>query len=279
MEVSTFELLTKRIAPVPPTSATVSRRVVQGYFLTITNLEDKDFTYRLDFHISKPDPVDPDRTLAGNTKVFYDIAGANNELTLFPTGAAATATIFSVTFRLPAKQTASLQLLPDVTNPALIANPNPDLEVRGFVRLRLPALFGGFPGPLFKPQSDTPVNVLLNPEIRGTFLPNGFPGGDAADFDQINYPLALASGKGLNSVDPEKGILIPFPTDLVAELAEQLPLRDRPVIDFAALSETERAEALVDLLAQVDPSEENVRNISDLLSKLNVPIQMGLARS
>ena len=61
MEVSTFELLYKRIAP-PPMMGTpgaaaltaVARRVVQGYFLTISNLEDEDFLYTLDFHISLP---------------------------------------------------------------------------------------------------------------------------------------------------------------------------------------------------------------------------------
>ena len=270
MEVSTFELLVKRIAP-PPTDPTVARRVVQGYFLTIANLEDQDYTYRLDFHISTPNPPDPDRTLAGNAVVLFDIAGANNPLPLFPSGP----DTFSTTFLLPAKQTASLQLLPDLT-PALLTQANPDLEVRGFVRLRLPALFDGLPLPLFEPQSETPVQVLLNPEIRGTFLPNGFPPG-GGDFDQINYPLELASGRGLNRIEPESNPFLLFTPNLVGELVEQLPLREQPSIDFGALTPVARSEALIELLAQVEPSEENVRNISDLLSKLNVPIQMALA--
>lgn len=273
MEVSTFELLFKRIAP-PPASPVVARRVVQGYFLTISNLEDEEFRYTLDFHISLPVPPDPDRTLAGNTVALLDIAGANQPLTLSPTGATVSTTRFSTSFRLGAKQTASVQLLPELT-PALLINPNPDLEVRGFVQLRLPAVFS-FSSGIFQrvPQSDGPVKVLLNPEIRGTFLPNSFPGGDG-DFDQINYPLELASGRGLNEIAPEPGgPIFRIPEVRIPEIVEALPLRDRPVIDFASLAEADRTAALVEVISQIEPSEENLQNVSDLLSKLNIPIAM-----
>ncbi|MGB3309675.1 MAG: hypothetical protein WBG32_02110 [Nodosilinea sp.] len=277
MEISTFELLVKRIAP-PPATPTVARRVVQGYFLTISNLEDKELLYTLDFHISLPNPPDPDRTLAGNAVVLVDVAGANQSLTLSPASATVSTTRFSTSFRLGAKQTASLQLLPNLT-PALLAAPNPDLEVRGFVRLRLPAVFSnaGRPFPLFRrvPQSDSPVKVLLNPEIRGTFLPNNFPGGDG-DFDQINYPLPLASGKSLNEISPEPGGPIFIPTGRIPQLVDQLPLRDRPTIDFAELAEEDRAAALVEVISQIEPSEANLQNVSDLLSKLDIPIAMEL---
>ncbi len=277
MEVSTFEILVKRIAP-PPAPSSVARRVVQGYFLTIANLENKSFRYTLDFHISRPNPPDPDRTLFGNAVVLLDVAGANQPLTLSPTTANVTTTRFSTSFRLEAKQTASLQLLPNINDPALLSNPNPDLEVRGFVRLRLPAIASGTS--IFKrvPQSDRPVKVLLNPEIRGTFLPNNFPSGDG-DFDQINYPLQLASGKGLNEIAPEPGgPIITLPSDRISELIEQLPLKARPAIDFEALDEEERNAALIEVLSQVDPTQNNVRNISDVLSKLNIPITMQLAQ-
>lgn len=276
MEISTFELLVKRIAP-PPASPTVARRVVQGYFLTISNLEDKEFLYTLDFHISLPSPPDPDRTLAGNAVVVVDVAGANQPLTLSPAGATVSTTRFSTSFRLGAKQTASLQLLPNLT-PALLANPNPDLEVRGFVQLRLPAVFsnGGRPFPLFQrvPQSDNPVKVLLTPEIRGTFLPNNFPSG--GDFDQINYPLALASGKSLNEIAPEPGGPIFIPNERIPRLVEELPLRNRPTIDFTTLEEEDRAAALVEVISQIEPSAANLQNVSDLLSKLDIPIAMEL---
>jgi hypothetical protein len=45
MEVSTFELLYK---PLTPSGGDIARRVFEGYFLTITNLEDQDYTYRIE---------------------------------------------------------------------------------------------------------------------------------------------------------------------------------------------------------------------------------------
>lgn len=281
MEISTFELLVKRIAPVPPPTvpgadalAAVARRVVQGYFLTIANLEERDFTYQINFHISAPNPADPDRTLAGNAVVFYDIAGANTPLALNQVNA----TTFTTRFRLPAKQTASLQLLPDISQPALINNLNADLEVRGFAQILLPAVGGRFP---FLPvaQSRQPVKVLLNPEIRGTFLPNDFPRRNADfDFDQINYPLELASGKGLNEIQPEPGIGLEIPRDRIPDLIERLPLRERPSLDFEALTPEARSAALVELIGQIEPTEENLENVSDLLSKLEIPVRMQLTR-
>ncbi|MGB3296714.1 MAG: hypothetical protein WBA76_00485 [Phormidesmis sp.] len=278
MEVSTFELLVKRIAP-PPALNSVARRVVQGYFLTISNLENKGFRYTLDFHISRPNPPDPDRTLLGKAVVLLDVAGANQPLTLSPTAATVKTTRFSTSFRLEAKQTASLQLLPNINDPALLSNPNPDLEVRGFVRLRLPAVASGIGIVQRVSQSDRPVKVLLNPEIRGTFLPNNFPGGDG-DFDQINYPLALASGKGLNEIGPEPGgPIITLPPNRIPELIQQLPLRERSAIDFDALDEEERSAVLIEVLGQVEPTQNNMQNISDVLSKLNIPIAMQLVQS
>ncbi|MBD2106979.1 hypothetical protein [Nodosilinea sp. FACHB-13] len=271
MEITTFELLVKRIAP-PPADPTVARRVVQGYFLTIANLEDRDFTYQLEFHVSRPTPVDPDRTLAGNAVVAFDIAGANTPLALTAVNPSPVTPVFTTRFRLPAKQTASVQLLPDLTRPGLLDEANPDVEIRGFVRLRLPALRQGV---FLRPQSNTPVKVLLNPEVRGTFLPNDLAA-RSGDFDQINYPLELASGKGLNEVEPDRGF---FPIDpvIVAEVAGDrpvLPDLNPPMIDLSLLSPTARAEVLAETLAQVDPSAENLSTVSDLLSKLEIPIRM-----
>jgi hypothetical protein len=270
MEISTFELLVKRIAP-PPADPAVARRVVQGYFLTIANLEDRDFTYQLEFHVSRPTPVDPDRTLAGSAFAAFDIAGANTPLALTAVVPSPTP-VFTTRFRLPAKQTASVQLLPDLTVPGLLNQANPDLEVRGFVRLRLPALRQGI---FQRPQSNSPVKVLLNPEVRGTFLPNDLTARNG-DLDQINYPLELASGKGLNEVEPDRGF---FPIDpgIIPDLVIDRPLPDLvnpPMIDLSVLSPAARAEVLAETLAQVDPSAENLSTVSDLLSKLEIPIRM-----
>ena len=64
MEISTFEILAAPIAPVmglPPALLPVARRIVQGYFLTISNLEAFSVVYRIDFTISLPVPADPNK--------------------------------------------------------------------------------------------------------------------------------------------------------------------------------------------------------------------------
>jgi hypothetical protein len=118
------------------------------------------------------------------------------------------------------------------------------LEVRGYVSLSR-AVFG------FPPESFPPVKVLLNPEIRGTFLPNDFPAlpGTELDFDQINYTLAIASGKGLNEIPNVLGSAS-FPIDLatIEPILEQLR---NGTLDLASLKadNSEKAQTLVQLLA------------------------------
>ncbi|WP_024546321.1 hypothetical protein [Picosynechococcus sp. NKBG15041c] len=269
MEVSTFELLVKRIAP-PPAASAIARRVVQGYFLTISNLENEAFQYTLDFYISLPNPPNSNRTLVNNAVVLIDVAGANQPLTLTPTNATVSTTRFSTSFSLGARQTASVQLLPNLT-PALLAETNPDLEVRGFVEIRLPAIFRR--APLFRrvPQSNRPVKVLLNPEIRGTFLPNNIT--NTADFDQINYPLALASGNGLNQIEPEPG----GPILINPGVIDRLPQLGQLPFDFTSLSEVEQANILAEVMGQIDPNNDNLQNVNQLLSNLNIPIRMNNA--
>ncbi|WP_052050715.1 hypothetical protein [Leptolyngbya sp. KIOST-1] len=272
MEITTFELLVKRIAP-PPTSPTLARRVIQGYFLTLSNLEDRDLTYQLEFTVSRPNPANPNRNLAGNAVVAFDVAGANSFLALTPVSPSPVTPVFTTRFRVPARQTASLQLLPDLSKPGLFNEANPDIEIRGYVRLSVPALRQGI---FLRPQGSTPVKVLLNPEIRGTFLPNTFPG-SGGDFDQINYPLQLASGKGLNEIVPDPGSFVIDPI-FVGNVGLERPvipeLVNPPAIDLSLLSPAARAEVLAETLAQVDPSAENLSTVSALLSRLEIPIRM-----
>ena len=203
-----------------------------------------------------------------NADLLVDIAGANTPITL---SGGVTATSFSGSFRLPAGQTASVQLLPKLPL-SLLSDPNPDLEVRGYVKLTLPALFKNIREG-FVSQSAAPVKVLLNPEIRGTFLPNTYPTSLTGDFDQINYALAIASGKALNEVTPEpsRPILIgPILTDVLAEMKAEVAPR------FIEGTPVEQAQSLVGLMAQLDFSPDNLQSFSDLLSKLEIPIQVSL---
>ena len=199
MEISTFELLAKPIAPVmgiPPALLPVARRIVQGYFLTITNLESFEVEYRIQFTIRKPNPANANRVLLGNAVIFLDSVNNNSPITLIKDADVGETENYRASFTIRARNTASFQLLPKLPD-VLTAGM---LEVRGFVSLFRRRRF---PGPL------SAVKVLVNPEIRGTFLPNNFPTPPfpapttPLDFDQINYTLAIASGKGLNEISPE----------------------------------------------------------------------------
>ncbi|GAP98717.1 hypothetical protein [Leptolyngbya sp. NIES-2104] len=273
MEVSTFELLVKRIAPrmaLPPVQQPVARRVVQGYFLTVSNLESIDLRYRLEFRISLPDNLTQadamTRLLEGNTVLIIDIAGANTVLTLTRVGT--TGRYVSQEFIIPAQKTASIQLLPDVARFA--AQDNPMLEIRGFVSLLLPRVFGGTPieNVLGRPQSPRPVRVLLNAEVRGTFLPNDFPANSAStDFDQINYSLALASGRALNELTSEPPRILVPGSPIGVEIAP------------GAITMTPVASETADLGAMLagmltNGNGASLESLNRSLSELDLPITM-----
>jgi hypothetical protein len=229
MEVSTFELIFKPQSPAAPTGVAAVDRVIQGYFLAITNLEDKTFKYALDF-VATP-VADPLRSLSGNTVVFVDTPGSNNQQGVL--NGALSAKVFrpSTGFvEIPAHGTALVAVLPSAFGPVpgdatpLVA---PTFEARGFVRIRLPALRSGpFPSIFnLKPQSDKPVKVLLTPQHRATFLTAA-----GAISDQTQTALPNASGAALNELKPEKGfVLTPavFET-LPPELARGVELLDPP---------------------------------------------------
>ena len=291
MEVSTFELLIKPIAPrngLPANVQSGLRRVVQGYFLTISNLEDQDLRFRIEFVDSTPNPANTNRQLSINPRnvdLLFDIAGDNEAL--IPPSVVFQGGEFGGSFTLPARQTASVQLLPSLTPfipggvsqptplPSPLNDPNPTLEIRGFVRLRLPANVRIERNPfrvIREPQAEGPVKVLLQPEIRGTFLPNNFPNQPAGDLDQINYSLVTASGKALNEIEPER----PFSlnNELITSTLQRLETTGLDIARLEEMGELDRAAMIIESLSQLDTSPENLEQVSSLLSRANIPIRM-----
>ena len=266
MEISTFELLAAPIAPVmglPPALLPVARRVVQGYFLTISNLEPISVRYRIEFAISLPVPANPNKILLNNAVLVVDVEGLNIPIALAQVPNKPQ--VYRGFFTIPPHKTASVQLLPklpDVLTPGL-------LEVRGYVSLfRVRTKFPFFP-PL------PPVKVLLNPEIRGTFLPNDFLSAarTSPDFDQINYTLAIASGKGLNEIPSQPGF--PFSIDLPTfePILEQLR---NGTLDLASLEadNSEKAQMLVLLLAELEANEVSLKDLNTVMEQLEIPIRI-----
>jgi hypothetical protein len=206
MNVSHFELIFK---PQSPEGA--ADTVLQGYFLTITNLEEVELSFRLDFVTTAIG--DPTRTLAGNTFVAVDIAGGNNDFTYDLQGTTA-----SKSFRLspfviiPPHATAKIAVLPDDPFPAPIGDGTADpadYEARGYVTLRLPALFKRIAGRFqIVRQLDRPANVLLSAQNRATYLRT-----DGSINSQTQSSLPLASGSALTTIPAEKGLQLEVPFD------------------------------------------------------------------
>jgi len=87
--------------------------------------------------------------------------------------------------------------------------------------------------------------MLVNPEIRGTFLLNAFPATLGGDYDQINYPLAIASGRGMNVVEAEPNFSLNI-APLTPAVRDNLRQR---LVDKLAVVPTEigKTQALVEL--------------------------------
>jgi hypothetical protein len=209
MEISQFELLFKPQAPAAPEGLAAVDRVIQGYFLQITNLEDQEYEYALEFVAPPPAPAVANaqfRSLAGNALVFVDTPSSDNQQGVL-TGTFASSVFRPSTGRVivPPEATALVAVLPSAfgclpgeSTPIQ----DPVFEARGFVRLTLPALRTGpgFPGLQTEPQSEGPVRVMLTAQNRTTYLTS-----DGSISDQTQASLPLCSGAACNAIDPEPG--------------------------------------------------------------------------
>lgn len=180
MLVSTFELLIKPqlpsdvtppLPPLDPALANLSRTVIQGYFLTISNTNKFNVEATLEFTAVTP-------TLdSATTATFLDRTGINRQADVLP-GIPGKTNKFKIPIR--EHDTVLFILQPD---PALLNSPIQELEVRGYVDISLSS------------PSSRRATLLLTPEQRGTF----FKDLTAADpqLDQIIYNLPTATGGSL----------------------------------------------------------------------------------
>lgn len=269
MEVSHFELIFKPQSPAAPTGTAAVERLIQGYFLAITNLEDVEYRYRLDFVATPPPAGTPNaavRSLAGNTLVFVDSPGIDNQQGVL-SGSLSSEVFRPSTglVRIAPRATALVAVLPSAFGP-LPGEPTPlttpNFEVRGFVRIALPAVFPGT-GPRFVtvPQAAAPVRVLLTPQNRTTFFTAA-----GAISDQTQASLPLAGGSAVASLTPEPGgpiVLTPIPFErpplVFPRLLELLP-------DIAP------AELLAALLAQVDPAGADLAPFNRALGEAGIGV-------
>ncbi len=267
MEVSTFELLFKQQSPVIPNGVLNVQKVIQGYFLTISNLENQAYTYALDLTIFPP----PDgtlnrayRTLLGKTVFVFDAAGTDNQFGVVqpysPVGIGQ-GRFRTPNFQIPARGTALVLIIPNAFPCGSVTEPL--MEVRGYATLRLPALLRFRPGfqPIYRAQSTQPVDVLVTPQHRATFF-------DAAGgvTDQIQASLPTASGSARNQVVPDPdGPFTLFPP---------FPIPSFPIDLFSFLTETPDsiAPALVgSVLSEIGVDQDQLAKLNAQLAEAKLP--------
>ena len=191
MLVSTFEVLVKPQLPsIPGITDKLSRKVIQGYFLTIANVNLSPVTVSVVFTLNFPKEEMGGTRLPRNFKDFLDavdisgknlFTGTDIEATLVPE-MGAKRTKARLTFTLPANDTGLLILQPDILIASTLSDAN--FEARGYVEIFLSSL------------SDLDkATLIVTPEQRGTFFKN-LGGTTLAEvgLDQIAYCLPVSNG-------------------------------------------------------------------------------------
>ena len=266
MEISHFELIFKPQAPVAPSGSSGVETVLQGYFLDITNLEDVEYRYRIEFVIFPPPATVPDqagRSLAGNTVYILDVAGVNN---VFGTlNGAITDSVFTPStglITIPPLATAKVAVLPAVFDACMGMDP-PEIEVRGFVRLELPALFPPPPPFVFFPeaQSEEPVKVLVTAQNRAVFFD-----ADMNITDQVQASVPISTGGSCVTIEPDPGGPIILPPSAISEAPG--------VSGLVARTGMSPADMIAGVLAGGQPSEKELATLNKAMEKAGIAYQV-----
>lgn len=266
MQVSTFELIFKPQSPATPAGVAAVDRVIQGYFLAITNLENTEYQYRVEF-IVPPTAAGALRSPAGNTLVFIDSGAGDNQPGVLSGGVNQKRFVPSQGFvRVPAHATALVAVLPSAFGPSpLDPTPlaTPTFETRGYVNITLPAIRnggGGFAGLFTRAQSNAPVKVLLTPQHRATFFK-----ADNSISDQIQATLPLAGGQAVQSLPPEPGGFLFGLADLALARPELGSLLD-------SIAPEDRGVALAALLGDLNAGAADLTLLNKALADADVPL-------
>ena len=188
MLLSTFELLLKpqfpTDAPVSTDVAKLSRTVIQGYFLTIANVNSFDVTVSIVFTLRFPNDTRPETPTSFKDIIdAIDISGQNVFDSQLVPELGAENTKARLTFTIPANATSLLVVQPDfINNPQLLRDAN--FETRGYVEIFLSAL-----------SNSNCATLLVTAQLRGTFFKT-LDADALADIglDQVAYDLPVSNG-------------------------------------------------------------------------------------
>lgn len=189
MLVSQYEILINKkqfpddlAASFPRELQNLSREVLQGYFLTLSNLSTQDANIVVSFRVVTDSPAESPFDADTVTAVF-DFKGENQMI--MPIIVNSNTRNYAIS--LPAKDTGLFILQP---NPGVITDISKTVEIRGYVDVSL----------LFN-ESGEEIDLLLTPEHRGTFYkrqePTDVDERTFVDLDQIAYTLPTANGGSL----------------------------------------------------------------------------------
>lgn len=189
MLVSTFELLLKPQLPASISDTTLkklSRTILQGYFLTISNLNAYDTTISLVFTVVLNGPLTiedliPPLGTPPDIIGFLDVDGINLGAIIEPD---TFANKIRFTRKIPAGDTGLFLIQPNILKPELLTDEN--FEIRGYVEVFISSLSTGFDS----------AKLLLTPEHRGTFY-SDLLSGDPVQLGEIAYSLPTAHGGSL----------------------------------------------------------------------------------
>ncbi|PZD73910.1 hypothetical protein C1752_01853 [Acaryochloris thomasi RCC1774] len=195
MLLSTFELLLnasqlpREIMGVPPADLEVfepvSRSILQGYFLTISNLEDRSLLLDILFTVETNAANDEDSFESMTASSFFDSEGVNQPVTI----TAVDANTHSIMVKLLPHDTGLLLVQP---NPFLLLKPlnTSEIEIRGYVEANV-----------LQSSEDChrPAKVLLTPEQRGTFYQLDVPTNPDGTIDR-KADLALSGNQKLDQI-------------------------------------------------------------------------------
>jgi hypothetical protein len=209
IRVSTVENLVK---PIADPSVPFVRTVINGYFLTISNLFSTTIVVqwlivcpRPDVSGQAPGEVLGDRTYTtslfngpANHTIIWDVTGGSSfgqtSVSELQYIGASGENFFYLTrpFKFRRGSTAQLAILPFLGNPNTLLNPK--LEIRGHLAMAVTGLG-------ISPLANTNIPILHSAEQRGTFVPTNNPfTTDVREVAQLDTSLTLASGQAENNV-------------------------------------------------------------------------------
>jgi hypothetical protein len=225
IRVSTVENLVK---PIADPSVPFVRTVINGYFLTISNLFSSTIAVQWLVVCPRPDvaglnPAEllSDRTYTtsafsgpANHTIIWDITGGTSfgqtNVSELQYIGKSDCNFFYLTraFKLCRGWTGQLAILPFLGNPNVLLNPK--LEIRSHLAMAIVA------AEITEASRVASIPILHSAEQRGTFVPTNNPfTTDVREVSQLNTSLTLASGQAENNI-PYTGVANVIPPNVTA---------------------------------------------------------------